>query len=92
MTFHFRVLPTRAVFSPDLISNEILFNITVLSYANETSDLLIGYCGNDIEKIGDPNKYDNNSGNKGNFKYSFTVSEEEASQNKWLDDEYPLFD
>lgn len=52
------------------------------SYANETSDLLIGYCGNDIEKIGDPNKYDNNSGNKGNFKYSFTVSEEEASQNK----------
>lgn len=52
------------------------------SYANETSDLLIGYCGNDIEKIGDPNKYDDNSGNKGNFKYSFTVSEEEASQNK----------
>lgn len=52
------------------------------SYANETSDLLIGYCGNDIEKIGDPNKYDNNSGNKNNFKYSFTVSEKEASQNK----------
>lgn len=52
------------------------------SYADETSDLLIGYCGNDIEKIGDPNKYDNNSGNKNNFKYSFTVSEKEASQNK----------
>ena len=52
------------------------------SYATETSDLMIGYCGNDIANIGDPDKYDDNSGNKSNFKYSFTVSEEEASQNK----------
>lgn len=45
------------------------------SYNPSPSDLMIGYCGNDVNKPTDPNKYDDNSGNENNFKFSFEVSD-----------------
>lgn len=52
------------------------------SYAVSPSDLLIADFGNDIEKPTYQKKNSDDDGNEKNFKYSFTVSDEDVNANK----------